>query len=80
MDTRSRASTDADAHDDLHLVEKLEELRTRLREMEQLAREGEALLSALAPPLEHFSAMLMEFESTLNRWKEQPPADAEEAA
>ena len=80
MDTRSRASTDADAHDDLHLVEKLEELRTRLREMEQLAREGEALLSALAPPLEDFSAMLMEFESTLNRSKGQPPADAEEAA
>lgn len=54
---------------DGRLTDALEELRTRLADIERLASEGQKLLTALVPTIEGFAAMVAEFESALSRWK-----------
>ena len=47
----------------------LEELKARLRRIEQLAAEGQELLSALLPRLEEYSSLVAEVDSVVRRWK-----------
>lgn len=52
-----------------NLVGKLEELQTLLRQIGQVAAEGQELLASLAPQVEQSSTWMAELESLLVRWK-----------
>lgn len=69
MDARSRFATGTHAGDDLDVGESLEELKSRLVQIEQLAGEARELLAALGPSIQEFSSMLAQFDSMLSRWK-----------
>jgi len=78
MTTSGESPTHAHGSSEPALLAKLEELRTRLLEIERLAAEAEELLATIRPSVEDFTVMLTQFESMLSRWKS--PADARRRA
>lgn len=69
MTISGESPTRGDGSGESALLAKLEELQTRLLEIERLAAEAEELLAGLRPSVEDFTAMLSQFESMLSRWK-----------
>jgi hypothetical protein len=66
---RSITAARAERGADLDLSEKLDELRTQLRQIQRLAVQAEELLASLAPQLDEFSTALVHLESMVQRLK-----------
>jgi len=66
---RSITAARAERQDDFDLTEKMDELRTQLRQIQRLAVQAEELLASLAPQLDEFSSALVHLESMVQRLK-----------
>jgi len=76
---RSITAARADRHEDLELTEKVDELRSQLRQIQRLAVQAEELLASLAPQLDEFASALVHLETMVQRLKGHDGA-AERAA
>lgn len=76
---RSITAARAERRLESDLTERMNELRSQLRQIQRLAVEGEELLASLAPQLEEFTSWFAHLETLVQRWKGDEGA-AENAA
>jgi hypothetical protein len=66
---RSITSARDGRREENEITERLNDLRSQLRQIQRIAGEGEELLASLAPQIEEFTAMFGHLESMVQRWK-----------
>jgi len=71
MNTQTHLSPHVDGSG-TKIAEQFEDLKTRFRRIEQLAAEGQELLSVLSPRLEELSSMVADVDAVIRRWKREP--------
>lgn len=77
---RNIASARGERREEADISERLNDLRSQLRQIQRIAVEGEELLAALAPQLEEFSTWLTHLESMVQRWKGSQDGGNQQAA
>ncbi len=55
--------------DGLELMERLQELRIQLGQIQQIAAQAEQLLAGVAPQIDEFASRIADVESVMERWR-----------
>jgi len=66
------ASIPASGHgrrDALDLIERMQELRIQLGQIQQIAAQAEQLLAGVAPQIDEFAARIADVEGVMERWR-----------
>lgn len=66
---RSITAARAERHTDHDLTDKVDELRSQLRQIQRLAVQSEELLANMAPQIEEFASALSQIETMVQRFK-----------
>ena len=66
------ASIPASGHgrrDALDLIERMQELRIQLGQIQQIAAQAEQLLAGVAPQIDEFASRIADVEGVMERWR-----------
>jgi hypothetical protein len=75
---RSITAARAERRNDHDLTDKVDELRSQLRQVQRLAVQSEELLATMAPQIEEFASALSQIETMVQRFKGYDGADRDE--